>query len=368
MKIGILTLPLHTNYGGILQAYALQTVLERMGHEVTEINIKPHSKFGLIGRAFLSPLKKSIIRIIRFILLPQRKRYSPDRYTSNFIKNNIHRTWYYSLENVRYDKYDAIVVGSDQVWRDLYWKKSFHLPIENAFLSFTQGQKLKRISYAASFGLDTWQWDEPTSSRLRVLSHSFDAVSVREQSGISLCHDYLNLKAELVLDPTLLLTKDDYNKLLIKGRQCHNHCCMSYILDLTKEKEALVNKVAKELGIQIYVANNPNAFRTDIPPCERIQPPIEDWLQGFNDADFVITDSFHACVFSIIYNVPFIAIGNAERGLARFKSLLKLTGQDFRLVTDLSNFKITNEQRQLPNCNLELLRHKSLAFLSNHLS
>ena len=74
------------------------------------------------------------------------------------------------------------------------------------------------------------------------------------------------------------------------------------------------------------------------PLAERVQPPVEQWLRGFYDAEFVVTDSFHACVFSILFHKPFIVVGNARRGMSRFKSLLSIFALGDRLVMDVTQF------------------------------
>ena len=106
-------------------------------------------------------------------------------------------------------------------------------------------------------------------------------------------------------------------------------------MDETPEKLALIEKIAKEKNLVSFRVNSKVESR-EIPLQERIQPPVEQWLRGFYDAEFVVTDSFHACVFSILFNKPFIAIGNVRRGMSRFKSLLSMFGLEKRLITSSS--------------------------------
>lgn len=363
MRIGILTLPLHTNYGGILQAYALQTVLERMGHKVSIISIKNSFPSGIIGslrECFLSPVKQWTIRNVIPVSIVNDKGY----YTSKFVRKKLNMTSYHSFSEIKPCEYDAFIVGSDQIWREKYVCGSYKRSIESSFLDFAETWNVKKISYAASFGTDVWEYTKQQTISCKRLIGKFSAVSVRESSGIALCEKYLGVKAVQVLDPTLLLTKEDYCVLVRKHQTTHG--LMTYILDSNAEKISIVSSLERALNLR--------AFKTNEEEIENFsthrnikQPPVEDWICGFRDADFVVTDSFHACVFSIIFNKPFVVIPNYTRGVSRFESLLTLFKQDFRMVKDVSEFALTDEIRSRPNCNLEELRSFSFNFLKTNL-
>lgn len=334
MKIGILTLPLHINYGGILQAYALQTVLERMGHEVCLI-AKEKEPFALpIWKRPFSYSKRILKNIMGQpfpIFCEQKmKREEPIvmqniiRFIETYIKRQIIDDFY----DVKESDYDAIVVGSDQVWRPKY----FH-PIKHAYLDFTEGWNIKRIAYAASFGTDNWEYTNKQEKICCDLIRKFNFVSVREESGIKLCNEHFGLKVKQMIDPTLLLSKDDYIKLVQSGNTHKSEGnLLCYILDETPKKIELINKEAELRQLQPFWVNSKTDIR--IPLNERIQPSVEQWIRGFYDAKFVITDSFHACVFAIIFRKPFLAIGNIYRGMSRFISLLNLFGLEDRLYID----------------------------------
>lgn len=335
MKIGILTLPLHTNYGGILQAYALQTVLERMGHEVYLIEERrkplrlPLWKVPLsYGKRIIKNLTGNPFPIFYEQKINREtpvKRQNTDRFIDNYIKRKIVD----DFKDVKETDYNAIVVGSDQIWRPKYFPH-----IRHAYLDFTEGWDIKRIAYAASFGTDEWEYTPEQTERCAKLLEAFDFVSVREKSGIDLCREHFYIEAKYVLDPTMLLSAYDYAKLFnAADTPKSNGTLLCYILDETPEKTALINKIAKEKHLVPFRVNskveNPMA-----PLSERIQPPVEQWLRGFYDTDFVVTDSFHACVFSILFNKPFVVIGNTKRGMSRFTSLLSTFDLTNRLVTD----------------------------------
>lgn len=333
MKIGIVTLPLRLNYGGILQAYALQTALERMGHEVV-VTDSPYRVSLPVWKWPYSYPK----RVIRKYLLGKREwiffeqycnRAFPviSRYTQPFIDRYIHRLVVKDLSLLKEEDFDAFVVGSDQVWRPMY----FPYPIERAYLDFARNWEVRRIAYAVSFGTDCWEYTRKQTRRCGELVKKFDAVGVREESGVRLCCEHLGVEAVHVLDPTLLLDVDDYKCLVeSSGVPSGKGDLLCYILDETEEKWNLVSRLATDKGLTPFRGNS-RVENLTAPLEQRIQPPVEQWLRGFMDAKWVVTDSFHACVFSILFHKPFTVLANKERGLARIESLLSMFGLEERL-------------------------------------
>lgn len=369
MRIGILTLPLHTNYGGILQAYALQTILERMGHEVFIIEKKqlPLSlPLYKIPYSYGKRIAKNILGHKFPIFYEQkcnRERPIIQQHTDRFIRKYIHLKQYEKFSDIKESEYDAIIVGSDQVWRPKYFSIG---KIEQAYLKFTEGWNIKRIAYAASFGTDKWEYTPKQTKICRNLIQKFDAVSVREDSGVDFCRKHFGIEAQHVLDPTMLLDKEDYIKLFEEAntpKSKGNLLC--YILDETDEKNALIKHIVEEKSLIPFnvkcISNNITS-----PICERIQPSVEQWLRGFYDAEFVVTDSFHACVFSILFNKPFIVYGNMKRGISRLNSLLTLFGLNENLLIKMSDYKNFDEQSSKDTITiLKEYRKEAYNFLSN---
>lgn len=367
MRIGILTLPLHYNYGGILQAYALQTVLERMGHEVNLIVEKRHPTRLPLWKAPLSYGKRILQNMTGHpcpVFLEQKiEREFPlvSRYTSEFVNKYIKYVIYDSFNDISESDYDCFVVGSDQIWRPAYFRN-----IENAYLKFAEGWNVRRIAYAASFGTDKWEYSTEQTEACKRLVQRFNAVSVREASGVELCKEHFGIEAKHVLDPTMLLDKEDYIKLFKTAETPKSKgTLLNYILDETPEKTALIDKIAKDKGLVPFRVNS-KVENLAAPLSERIQPPVEQWLRGFYDAEFVVTDSFHACVFSIIFGKPFVVCGNARRGLTRFDSLLGLFELGQCLVTDMSQFvEIRKPDYDSVYQKLATLRSQSNDFIKN---
>jgi hypothetical protein len=385
MKILILTQPLLNNYGGILQAYALQTVLKRMGHDVAT-DSKPYRNTSIIRRIagvvkriiFRYILKKNINTSSVFFpfLVSTKVRNTISQHTLRFVEENITTVDFFKGKkspNVKTVKtYDAIVAGSDQVWRRAYSNVPAHL------LDFTEGMNIKRIAYAASFGRDDLsEYTPKLIKHTAKLAKQFDALSVREDSGVFLCKKYWDVDAVHLLDPTLLLNKNDYIHLIEQNKQnisSTQNNLFVYILDRTTEKQQLVDRVASTLNLSAFkiLPENISALK-DLKELEKYTfPPVTQWLKSFIDAEFVVTDSFHGTVFSIIFNKPFIIIGNKERGMARFSSLLKIFGLENRLISsyvELDNEIISNKIDWNNINNIISARQKdSINFLSDNLT
>lgn len=221
------------------------------------------------------------------------------------------------------------------MWRPKYFGLN---QIENAYLKFAEGWNIKRISYAASFGTNEWEYTTKQTTECGRLLRVFDAVSVREDSGVALCERYFHVKAQHVLDPTMLLRKEDYIKLFETAntpKSKGNLLC--YILDETEEKRTLIKRVANDKRLIPFRVNS-EVENQQASLSEQIQPPLELWLRGFYDAEFVITDSFHACVFSILFQKPFLVCGNKKRGLSRFVSLLTMLELKENIVNDINEY------------------------------
>lgn len=344
MKIGILTQPLRTNYGGLLQNYALQQILIRAGHEVETLD-QQNRQVGWL-HAQLFRIKMHLLHL----LLPARyrkPRYSPSskelaiiqRNTNHFIECYIKRTpSIHAADGFRAvaeaKQYDAYVVGSDQCWRPCY--NQF---LSAMFLDFDLRPGIKRIAYAASFGTDRWELTPAQTQMAAPLARKFDLVTVREDSGVSLCKDHLGVEAVHVLDPTMLLTKEDYIRLIEQEHEPKSAGTLfNYILDPDAKKTAFIQKVAAQHGLTPFQVLP--KYQTETRTKEDIKQRIEDcvfpgvtaWLRAFMDAEMTIVDSFHGMVFSILFNKPFWAIGNAQRGMSRFTSLLKVFHLEDRLL------------------------------------
>ncbi len=345
MKIGILTQPLLNNYGGLLQNYALQQVLKGMGHEVETIDWRYPAPSKSVKEwlwkrkeMFLSKIQKDRkepryqLNAVEEMIVSQN--------TNSFINNylNVYPQSIQSAETFSktYEQshYNAYIVGSDQVWRPRY-----NAYLTSMFLDFVKHDKIKKIAYAASFGTSAWEFTPQMTEKCASLAKQFDLITVREKSGVTLCREHLGVEATYVLDPTMLLNREDYEKVVMEENINKSvGTLFYYILDPSEEKRGLIERVAREQGLQPFTimpkCQAENRTRWDVK--HRIEdcvfPSVTSWLRGFMDAEMVIVDSFHGAVFSIIFNKLFWVLGNSRRGNARFESLLGMFGLEERMI------------------------------------
>ena len=342
-KVGILTLPLRHNYGGLLQAYALQTTLQKLGFEVEIIN-REYNVFV----PFSVRIKDIIKQLIGKDIEKQTKRFVKEHFKQTVIIKNTQR-----LKKLLANRYDVIIVGSDQVWRPKYSPC-----ISNYYLDFIEDEYVRKVAYAASFGVDEWEYTNDDTVLCSKLAKRFDAISVRENSGVRLCKDYLGVDAMQVLDPTLLLNKNEYEKLVDESNSLASKGKLFvYILDKSPIKHELQDK--------LVLTTNYTPFQCVSTASSPFYPKVTQWIRSFMDAEMVLTDSFHGTVFSIIFNKPFWVVGNEERGLSRFETLLNLFGLEDRIIKpgDVLNYKKPIDWSVVNN-KLNVYRQKSSSFLS----
>lgn len=358
MRIGIVTHPLFFNYGGILQNYALQQVLIRMGHTpitldyMSSLTFKKYLRLTgkrLVSAPFLSKLSS---------IKPYRPFVERAPQIESFVQNNIvlSRTFSkYTKQLLEENQIDAIIVGSDQVWRYSY---SYHY-LEDMFLDFARDYSCLKITYAASFGVDIWDYPVDRANNVKELVKQFNAVSIREDSGVVLCRKELGIDAVTALDPTLLLYSTDYERFCAELDPEEEPFLTAYVLDMTEEKYSYIDAVAKVRGlkVKILVASETGAS-------------IEEWLSSIKNAEFVITDSYHGSIFSLIFKKQFQTFINRGRGQDRFTTLFRRLDLMNRLIDPPFSLLAEDDVIDYSAVSLRLrnLREESLAFLGSSLS
>ncbi len=372
MKIGAITIVLNENYGGIMQAYALQRILKEMGHDTTLIDRKRGFSMSFWAKC-KSYSKRFFMKYILNQNIPVRIDAKIENdirimstYTRPFINKYIKRIITRDFSNINEHDFDAYIVGSDQIWRAPASRPQLY----NVYLDFAKEWDVKRVAYAASFGTEEWEYTDTETEVCKKLVERFDSVSVREISGVNLCKEKFNIDATFVLDPTMLIEREKYTELFEKAETPQsNGELFCYVLDNDKQKDALIRSVTEKKNYRPFFINS--RYQDETAPIEeRIQPPVENWLRAFHDAKFVITDSFHACVFSIIYNKPFIVYKNEERGNARFDSLLKTFGLEDRSFTNYEDLGALIDKEidwEKVNNTHAVLKEKSYNYLASAL-
>lgn len=370
-QIIILTHPLSNNYGCLMQAYALQVILRDKGYRVvTDKNACRMKDNASWPRLCFRYFHKLFLKITGHIEDSAKNRETISVNTEKFIKNNINTICFFEKNHINpkidINDYSTYVVGSDQVWR------KGMMNIDPYFLTFINNTHIKKIAYAASFGVDNindWSISEKKIYS-RMLS-MFNGISVREDSGALICKDELGVDATHVLDPVMLLQKDDYIKLIDTLDTSFENSLYCYILDLDANKELIIANISqnKNLKPSYIMPKKKIGDKWDhIDDC--VFPSVSSWLSGFRDANYIITDSFHGMVFSLVFNKQFVVIANKKRGLSRFTSLLKLVGLEDRLVFSIDD-AISSCQNVIDydrvNPILEIWRNKSISFINENL-
>ena len=376
MKVALVIFRLGPSHGSILQSYALYRCLRQLGHEVAVVD----AQWPLPLRRWLRPTASRLVkRLLGLYHGPVFYRGDYPPVMMSQLNGFIQRGFDQDLITVHNRRdlaaagrldVDAYVVGSDQTWRPRYVHDVRHF-----FLSFVPAEHpVFRIAYAPSFGTSRWEYTPALEAECRQLLQRFKAVSVREAEGVNLCKEHFGVSATHVLDPSMLLTKDDYMNALTAVPQdtAAPSPFVGYILiDFSPRNQEMVAQIATILHLP---SRRLNAKIDDYraPMAERIPPAIEDWLAGIHQSRLVVADSFHATVFAILLNRPFIVLANHERGLSRLQSLLAMVGLENRLVD--SPAQITPALLDEPidweavNARLASRRQASIEFLINALA
>lgn len=374
-RIGIFTLPFRFGYGGFLQAYALQNTLESLGYQVCVVQARQGYYAPPTGlKAFVVYSKRLLFKTLSLSNTPvfAEKRLNAEwpiltEKVHQFIRDYIHLKEYNSIQEITEDSFDVLVVGSDQIWRPAYSGVSLY------FLNFARNWSVRRIAYAASFGSSDKEFSKDLIEKCLPLAYKFNAVSVREDSGVALFHSYFNMDAQHVLDPTMLLTRKHYESLIktkeINSKDGAEGDLFVYVLDENTHKCEVIDSLKDEVKMHpfsIKVCGDNRNLKIE----DRIQPSVEQWLSAIANSRFVVTDSFHGCVFSIIFHKPFVVLANEERGQARFESLLKIFHLEDRIVTDIDKMKSIVQRDinwgEVEN-DLSEWRERSIGFLKNAL-
>ena len=364
MKIGIMTFWWdEDNYGQILQCYALQKYLQDAGHDAYLIRYDPRHDFRS------TPIYKKIINIFnpkklhRFILNKKRKfvdiREKRNNYRGfkGFINKYIKQSEiiYYSYDElVKYPpQADLYIVGSDQVWNNFGKPISKSVNRMNAYLLNFGGPSVKRISYAASFGKEKLSNDY--INIFAPLLKNFDYISVREESGLEICKRCGINNAEWVPDPTMLFNSDIYRNLykseeMIK-KPARPYCFLYIVGNSINFSIESIYKWAESKNIDVeYVTAN---LRQD--KYKKTYSTIPEWIYLLENAEYVITNSFHAAAFSLIFNKEYLVIPKiGKNSNERLYSLFAMFNIEDRIMNDNISFTLFENKIQWDKVNLVL--------------
>jgi coenzyme F420-reducing hydrogenase beta subunit len=309
--IALVTLFRDKNYGGSLTAYALYRTVRDAGYEVL-----------MVERPTAVGDEETFSHTFR----------NSPYYPNDLLPIYHHKSELFALNNTC----ERFLVGSDQMFNEF-----LYLGLDRfVSLDWVRSDK-KKAGYGISFGHDTYQLPPDAASELAYYLKKFDTLSTRETSGINILKDLFNVVAEWALDPVFLCDKKHFVDLGKTGIPwVEKEGIGAYLLDPDETPDKL--KVAHDISDK---HNLPISFLHDRWDKQRGREDVfsEDWLAGFINAKFIVTDSFHGVCFAIIFNKPFIALANSIRGLTRFKGILRAAGLENRLVSTFDEYERMRE-------------------------
>ena len=366
-KVSLITLQNVPNYGSVLQCYATEQIIKNMGYDVETINYLPErvTKHGMLKsiKNKTKKLEHSIIlrTIARIIIFPS---YLLRFRTFKKFRNkylNMTKTIYKNYEEILEDvpQADIYCTGSDQVWNS-EWNSEID---KSLFLGFAPDNK-RKIAYAASFGkkeLADFEIEETKKMLKR-----YDKISVREKSGVDIINS-LGIEGSVnVVDPTLLLSGDEWRK-LTSNKYKGQEYILVYNLNRNKKIDNYAKKLSEKTGLKvIYLSYQLHEFyKKGKMVCN---PKVEDFISLIDNASYVISDSFHATAFSLNLNTQFIIVYPGKFS-TRLQSLLEILNLENRVAKDENDLNVVNKEIDYEEINkkMELMRNESLDWLKESL-
>ena len=370
-KVGILNVQYVNNYGAVLLCYALQEAVKKLGYKSEVIDYRPtqFTNNGLVGKikniGLLRNLKDNLKSKVKGNQRSvNNNTYKKDKNFYKFKNNYLNRSSIYETsDDMKNLNYDAYIVGSDVVWKpgrinseecDVY------------FLAFTKEKECKRLAYAASIGTDDKELLDRVSNKISSKISIFDSVSTREKTTVPYLESLYNKKVQWCIDPTLLLEKVDYERIVPDECPNENYIYL-YMFENSNEAYKLANEYSKKLGLPVICqCGNPDKL-DNVLQCSRDDGPIE-FMNRVKNASFVITDSFHGMVFSVIFEKEFITLsrGNISIRMQDFLERIQLTDR----FKSLDNTKFKNPETidyEKVNDIINIWRKESFNYLNDSL-
>ncbi len=329
------------NYGANLVAYSLSEAVKKVGYNPYIIDFDPFKEFN--------PLER--YRTIEFL---------------NFRKKYLNMTPRFKNKdelNILTDYLDMYITGSDQVWR----KQITGANMETYFLDFAKGKN--KISYAASFGTNDFEGNEEETEDCKGLLKTFYNISVREEEGQKILSNRFNQESTVVLDPTLLLKKEEYEKLITETYDEKIDVAVYFVMD--HENTILNDKNFNRLFPKKKIVNIKGNTETLGTTTIFKYNSISKWLDGIRKCEYLVTDSYHGVIFGTIFHKKIICIGKKSKALSRFKTLFNnlkgnLESINFSSLNSVKSTEVAINYEEI-DANIEKLKESSFAFLQNSL-
>lgn len=360
MRVGILTFVRSRNYGAKLQAWALQSVVSSLGFECEIIDFRRECDCRI--REMLKLVKEGKVwqcaKELLIELLKWRKHSRLDSFVAQEMRLSAQTCFNLGDLAELSERYDAIICGSDQVWNPDLTQESQPCYL----LDFPAKRDMLRISYAASFGKDFI--NESSLGLFSRCLKRFDAILIREKSASGLIKSLAGKDAFSVLDPTLLLTREQWAT-IGEDIDINEPFLLVYSFGSPPMLKVLAEQIAKERGLKVVTFHKRKHYRNEV--CRVPNAGPREFLGLFSKAEFIITNSFHGTAFSILFRKPFFSLATNNK-TSRIKDLLDALGLRDRMVDDGS---ITGADSEIDyaqvGSKLQVLREDSIAYLKSAL-
>lgn len=367
MKAGIVTFNSAHNYGAVLQVYAMQEYLKSLGMDVEVVNYRIKeidNVYKLYNVRRKDPkLIRGLKKARKFLKVNIKERWRLEKRNNfeYFINNILNTTKPYStLQEIQKDflDYDILIAGSDQIWNTGLtkgFKPAYFLEFGN--------KEARRISYAASLGSDSI--DEKYIVFYKRYLENFDFISVREESMKEILGGLTNKPITRVIDPTLLLDKEVYDKMKIETKYKGKDYIYVHIIENDEKTYEIADQLSRKLNIPVLHNRQKGLFENELGSNFHGRP--EEFISVIENAKYIVTNSFHSTVFAMIYERDFITIPHATRP-ARMQNLLNIAGLSNHLIEDVRVMpKLDTLKIDYKDVKKRLLkeREESIKFLKN---
>lgn len=361
MRIGIITFHCSYNFGSALQTYALQRLLELRGNDVQVIDYRSrdYRYYSLFRLARPRTMLDNLLGLSGNV----RRKDSFERFISESLSLTSETYSFKNEDKMKElaDYYDCFVCGSDQIW-NLDCTKG---PVGPFFLSFAGDRR--RVAYAPSLAHSSFDQKNFTEADKKYIGAQLDkffAISVREESTVPLFQSLTRNQIDVCLDPTLLLDGGDYRP-IVSQVSIEGPFVFAYMLEENPVVMLQAECVAREMGAKVVYVSARNR-RFSVPSINLYGIGPSEFLGLMSRAEAVVTNSFHATVFSLLFGTPFQTVATRNSG-SRMKDLLTLLGEEHHLIENVCEEMPTAAALNIIGSKLEAHRERSLAFLKRAL-
>lgn len=362
-EIGITTFHKAHNYGAMLQVFALSKKIEEKNKVeiINYYNPKIYNQYKILRPLCKNPI--TLARNLKEDIFCHRKRKL--RYTSfeNFIKSKCNLSNNYNSEELiksKSIKYNVLITGSDQVWNPKIVGE-----LSDIYTLNFGTKDIKRISYAASIGNAAIISENENEFKKKLAI--IDNISVREEDAKIELEKIIDKPIDVVLDPTLLLRKEEWEKEINDLNKEKEKYILAYVVEHDEEYIKIVNDLSEKTGLKVIHFGLKNPGYNNLLKSAYVDGPLE-FVDLIRNAEYVVATSFHATVFSIIFNKKFFIIPHRKTG-ARVTNLLNKLGITGRTFSSLEEFKNIDYNFETDwsavEKKLEEERQKSLNWLKN---